>query len=392
VTDRSLWTINHVALVCALMLCVPVDERGGAKAIGAASEIVTPAHLGVDRAQRQSRVFRMHVENGLRSFSSLWKAADGLGPAFNATGCVACHSEPAPGGAGKEPQTFVMHSPDVTDATGGHVFQQFRIRPNGSIARRAPPPRHSMRRPPALFGLGLLEAVTEEALLELADPNDENRDGISGRLPKSGGIYRRFGWKSRVATIDDFAAGALLNELGLTSSRYPAGDGRDDNSAGEAGLSRVEVTEEQVRLIAQFIRLLAPPSPKRADASATDGQRVFQQIGCAQCHVPTLRTGDSPSEALRRHEIHPYTDLLVHDMGPALSDGIQEGETSEREFRTPPLWGVTMTGPPFLHDGRARTLIEAIQQHGGEGEAAAKAFALLGETSRHALLQFLASL
>jgi len=306
-------------------------------------------------------------------FSKTWSAAEGAGPLANAQSCAACHATPRPGGAGREPESLVLISDEERDDTGGHVFRRFLLRPGRAVVKRPLPRRVFTRRAPALFGLGLLEQVPLDAVAAGADPDDRDGDGISGRLPSTGG---RFGWKSRFTTLEQAVAAALINELGLTSPIFPAGGGSHE----------VEVTAGQLARLTAFVRGLPPPPRGLASGSVPTGEASFREIGCASCHTPRLPASASATS------IAAYTDLLLHDMGPALADGFPEGDAAPAEFRTPPLWGLASTGPPFLHDGRADSVDMAIRLHDGEAAASRQRYERLTQAQRAALVRFLNSL
>ena len=249
------------------------------------------------------------------------------------------------------------------------------------------------RSTPDVFGFGLLDAVPDAELLALADPDDRNGDGISGRahvLP--GGHVGRFGRKASVASLAVFNAGAFRIEMGLTSSREP----EENTLAGEAlppGVDPVaepELSDETVAFVDDYVRFLAPPAPAPKTPRAWKGEWLFERVGCAACHVPFLRTGDHEVRALAHKVVFAYSDLLLHDMGPELAD-ICMGDASAAEFSTEPLMGLRhMTR--FLHDGRAPTVRDAILAHGGEGTRAREGFLALTDEEREALLAFLGTL
>jgi len=249
----------------------------------------------------------------------------------------------------------------------------------------------SYRQAPAVFGLGLLEAVPDDTLLALADPDDADGDGISGRVnmvwdpERVATVIGRFGHKATVPTLRQQTAGAFANDIGLTNQLFPAPDNMDD------------ITDQQLDDTALFVSTLAVPAAAPRDAAAQRGRRLFDDFGCAKCHVPTLVTGDHPIAELSHQTIHPYTDLLLHDVGDLLSDARRDFTAEGVEWRTPPLWGlglVQLVSPDatFLHDGRARTLAEAILWHGGEALAASNAFRLGTQQQRDDLISFLQTL
>jgi CxxC motif-containing protein (DUF1111 family) len=214
-----------------------------------------------------------------------------------------------------------------------------------------------------LLGSGLLETISAD---EIAAGAAEL--GTRGRLPQG-----RYGWKGQLRNLEEATAAAFSNELGLSSSMFP------DTVGAAAELSQAQITS-----VASFIRYL-PPIRSASVPTDQTGKQLFNQLGCAACHRPTFRS-------LEQRNAFPYTDLLLHDMGPALADGIEQGSASGQEFRTPPLWGIVKTGPPYLHDGRAKTLHDAITAHGGEAEKSATAYQKLRDLERAAVLAFLRSL
>jgi CxxC motif-containing protein (DUF1111 family) len=266
----------------------------------------------------------------------------------------------------------------------------------------AAPAAFSPRMAPQLVGMGLLEAIPELEIAKLADPDDMNGDGISGRMhvvvdPVTGDDrLGRFGWRAGQATVKYQTAGALKTDMGVLTSVFPAPDcGSAQTGCGESG---AELGDTELDDLALYISLLGiRPQSGWADPDVAKGKEVFMSTGCANCHAPTFTTTAShPFAELRSQLIHPYTDLLLHDMGAGLADTLPEGQATYLEWRTAPLWGIGHTegvsGEGYLHDGRARTLSEAILWHGGEGESAKNAFVALPETDKTALLAFLKSL
>jgi CxxC motif-containing protein (DUF1111 family) len=210
-------------------------------------------------------------------------------------------------------------------------------------------------------------------------------------------VTGRFGWKAEAPSLRQQIAGAYSEDMGVTSSVFPveacAGQPQDDGLADEP-----EVSDAELDVLETFIRTLAVPARRNPDDPTTlRGEQLFVDIGCAGCHAPTLTTGTThPVPALRNQVIHPFTDLLLHDMGSGLTDNRTSFNASGAEWRTPPLWGLGLrdtvnTSTRLLHDGRARTVAEAILWHGGEALAARDAFRALTAIDRQALLQFLSS-
>jgi CxxC motif-containing protein (DUF1111 family) len=242
-----------------------------------------------------------------------------------------------------------------------------------------------------LIGLGLLEAVPEATLRDLADPDDADGDGISGRInmvwdpEQRATVIGRFGWKANTSTLHLQVAGAFDNDIGLSSIVFPDFDGQRD-------LSDVQLEDTTF-----FTSTIAVPVAAARDGAAQDGRALFRTFGCASCHVPTLETGAHSIEALANQRIHPYTDLLLHDMGDRLSDGRPDFMAEGVEWRTPPLWGIGLTNvvspmATYLHDGRARDLTEAILWHDGEALASRDAFRMASRGERAALIAFLQTL
>jgi CxxC motif-containing protein (DUF1111 family) len=250
----------------------------------------------------------------------------------------------------------------------------------------------SLRGAPPVFGLGLLEAIPESTLQSLADENDANGDGISGRLnyvwdPVDETVsVGRFGWKANTANLVAQAASAFAEDMGIGNPFLA-------DSAGNR-----DISEDVVREAAFYTQTLGVPDRFPLSAEAQLGERLFTDIGCENCHTSHLKTGEHPTiPSLSHQDIQPFTDLLLHDMGDGLADGRADFLANGREWRTPPLWGIglTQTVLPYsgyLHDGRARTLEEAILWHGGEAEPAKSSFMDLPKSDRQAVIAFLRAL
>lgn len=247
---------------------------------------------------------------------------------------------------------------------------------------------------PPLVGLGLLEQIPEASLKERADPQDMDGDGISGRYnarvdSRGQETLTRFGWKADKASIREAVAQDLWEGMGLSSPEIPG------SGVGESP----EVSGEILDALTLFVRLLAVPERRDLfDKQVRDGRRRFLDWGCAKCHVESWKTEwEANPEELAAQVIHPYSDLLLHDMGEGLSDQRLAGQADGREWRTAPLWGLGLAAEVqarmgYLHDGRARSLTEAVLWHGGEAEASRKRFQEASPQERKALLRFLNAL
>ncbi|MEM1384497.1 MAG: di-heme oxidoredictase family protein [Pseudomonadota bacterium] len=407
------------------------------------------------------------VGNGL--FKKFWvsapastKASDGLGPLYNARSCKSCHIKDGRGHPPEEPGESAVSMLLRVSVPGGKIGRipgTHRTRPHpvyGSqlqdFALPGTPAEASvaveweetevelsggevasLRRPiwraenlgygplgadtmlsprvaPQMIGLGLLEAIPAADILALADPEDANSDGVSGRAnivwsdefdrPMLG----RFGLKAGEPSLREQAAGAFSGDIGLSTSLHPKNAGECTRAQTEChdaphGGNPVEVSDAALDMVVFYSRNLAVPARRDLDdPQVLDGKRVFYSAGCAACHQPkfvTHRLEDRPGQSFQL--IWPYTDLLLHDMGEGLADNRPEGKASGREWRTPPLWGIGLTKSvsghtTFLHDGRARSLLEAVLWHGGEAETAKTRVVGMPPEERAALIRFLESL
>ena len=336
-------------------------------------------------------------------FDSNFTPETGLGPLFNSTGCGECHEDPAKGGTGDEVEVhataFKNGVCDPLVEEGGFVIQQHTTpalkQALGIDSEPFPPSAtaRAHRTTPVVFGRGLLDAVPEAVILAYADPDDKNHDGVRGRPNRfTDGRIGRFGRKGFVPTLDEFNAGAFPAEMGVTDPAVRTEEtiGGQPIPAGVDPTADPEINQDQLDVTNAFVRFLAVPTPLKLDRNGRRGRELFSQIGCATCHVPTLRTGDSPIAALRNKEFSAYTDLLLHDMGPDLAD-ICLGLATPSEFRTEPLIDLR-DAKTFLHDGRDTTLEQAVLSHGGEASGARDRFKGLPAADRVALIAFLKSL
>ncbi|MDT8398314.1 MAG: di-heme oxidoredictase family protein [Pseudomonadales bacterium] len=394
---------------------------------------------------------RLVLATGRAVFEKVWvsapsstTASDGLGPLYNARSCGQCH----PGGGTRRPTlerddgrlgpALVLHLGEAASTSVyGEQIQGFAVPglqaearlsisyteqdiqlPGGDELRLRTPHYRlealtlggletglgtSLRLAPVLNGVGLLELVPEAAILALADPDDGDGDGVSGRanwLPSASAqpVLGRFGWKAGQPDLERQTARALNLDIGIGNPLFPRPEGdctawQQDCLARPNGNSpRQDDPEASAVLLAQllfYVRNIPAPGPGdvKADASVLPdpGAILFREIGCAACHHSEFVLNDG-------RRIRPYTDLLLHDMGPGLADHRVEVSASGMEWRTPPLWGLE-TGTDsgnYLHDGRAGSVTQAILWHGGEAEMAKKRFMQLSRPEREDLLEFLA--
>jgi CxxC motif-containing protein (DUF1111 family) len=295
---------------------------------------------------------------------------------------------------------------------GGSLIQTDGIGPQGTcdfVGEHVPPQATivARRRATPLFGLGLVNAVPDAALVALASAEARRQPETAGRpnmvldITTGGPAIGKFGWKSQMPNLLQFSADAYRNEMGITTPLAP-----DENCPqGDCALLAcdpvpgVDDDLEDVDLFTDFMSFLAPPPQQPDGGSSRDssrrrrwspGSRLFDQIGCASCHVRSLNTGESDVAALRFRTFQPYSDFLLHDMG-GLGDGIEQGQATGAEMRTAPLWGLRLF-TTFLHDGRATTVEDAILAHDGQGRAARNRFAALPADEKEQLLAFLRTL
>ncbi|RKU24769.1 thiol oxidoreductase [Candidatus Poribacteria bacterium] len=376
----------------------------------------------------------------------------GLGPIYNNISCINCHSRDGRGRPPKVDEKFVsmlfrLSLPKPADSMDGQPpipvpgfgtqlnnRAIFGTAPEGKIKidyteqtlTTADGTRVHLRYPnytftetyqplpeevelsprvaPVVFGLGLLEAIPEDVILAYADETDANGDGISGKPNYVWDVVQqrytlgRFGWKANQPTLLQQVAAAYHDDMGITTSLFMT-----ENSAGQAQLTdqsvTPEVSDEILDVVTFYVQTLAVPARRNVDdPQVKQGEQLFAKAQCTSCHVPTLRTGVLAGvPSVSNQTIQPFTDMLLHDMGPELADNRPDFRASGTEWRTPPLWGIglvrTVNGHTnFLHDGRARDLMEAILWHGGEAEASRQAVEQMSKGERDALIAFLESL
>lgn len=393
-------------------------------------------------------------------FRQNWVAAasstsgrDGLGPLFNTRSCAACHFKdgrghpPEPGKAfvsmllrislpGTDAQGALIPDPVYGDQIQGDSLPE--VKPEADVlvdyetveGSFADGDTYSLRRPayrlanlnygpvapdlqksprvaPAIIGLGLLESISEARLNELEDPDDRNQDGISGRLNRVWDEHAktmrpgRFGWKAEQPSVAQQVASAFRGDMGLTTSLFPT----ENHTPGEKGCDRLpsggspEVSDKIFSDVVFYSRTLAVPAQRNAqDPKVRRGKSLFSSLRCAACHTPAhMSSEQAVMPELANQTIHPYTDLLLHDLGEELSDHRPVFGASGNEWRTPPLWGLGLVPivnghTTLLHDGRARNFTEAILWHAGEADASRVQFKALDRVDRNALIAFLQSL
>lgn len=380
-------------------------------------------------------------------------ARDGLGPLFNARSCDACHNNDGrgrPPEQGERPVSLVIQfatpTPGLNNEPGadptygvnlnpfsvgavpaeGSIAITYReitgtyadgesytlLAPEYSFTELAYGPLNegtgfSPRVAPSVFGAGLLEAIPEAQILERADPDDLDGDGISGRPNRvwdhvqQRTVIGRFGWKANQPDVAHQTAAAFSSEIGMSTTLRP---GQICTPAQTACLQaptggEPEISDEIFNNIVRYQRMLGVPARRNLDdATVRSGAKLFESAGCAACHRSTFVTGEAPGEpAVSNQTIHPFTDMLLHDMGSLLADNRVDFDAAPNEWRTTPLWGLGLqqtvnNHTRLLHDGRARDITEAILWHGGEAQRSQDAFRAMSKADRQALLKFLESL
>lgn len=348
--------------------------------------------------------------------------SDGLGPAFNVASCVACHERPVLGGSAGLYRNFSLAGTTLSD---GSFLPATSAGPAGSVLRvyyygdefPARPPvddtvnTFAQRNPIPFFGVGLVAELSNEELLRREDVDDLDGDGISGKANFDRGFVGRFGRKSQTVSIEGFIRGPLFNHLGVTTDPLTEAQkaALPVDSSGSAGLAPgtndahgfrqaaapetsliddddapdPEMSTDELFNLVAFSMLLAAPQLEELGEQGIRGRAIFNDLRCGACHTPRVEGPRGP--------LPLYSDLLVHDMGPELADGIVQALATGSEFRTQPLWGIGPVGP-YLHDGRAQSLSEAILLHGGEAKAARDQAAALDQSQMDDLVEFLLSL
>src|SRR5581483_11594971 len=384
-----------------LSVCLGVGFLGQI-AIAAKQDREPPIPLpGLQPAQH------VRFDEGRRLFEQAFTPPDGLGPVFNARACENCHHIPSIGGHGPG------YRGNIRYVIPGHGDQGVLLHDRAVKGGPSEPlPDNailSKRRPSTLLGLGLIEMIPDEQILAHADPDDRNGDGIRGRAAMKDGRLLRFGSQAHVGSVFEFVADALRQEMGLTSP--VPGFTAETSTAYMPMLTRMRVpmpnvSEEVVAGLTDFISLLAPSGRLQGsehDPSVQRGERLFAQLGCAQCHVPSYRASATTAKrvgadrlistpALLDREVKAYSDFLLHDMGQTMNDGVALGVAKPGEYRTPPLWGLRFRHNQLMHDTRATNEEQAIIFHGGEAARSRNAFLALHAEDRQAVVDFLKSL
>lgn len=352
---------------------------------------------------------RLFLDGDVAFNDEIFTVQTGLGSLFVATSCGSCHA-----GDGKGHPFTTLTRFGQTDSTGNKFLHlggpqlQNRALPGYTPEQIPAGATFSKFTPPANTGLGFLELVSDADILAMADPTDTNADGISGipnynhlpafitpfhnAIPRNDKYIHRFGKKAAAYDLLHQTVNAYNQDIGITSTF----ESKDVYS----GLNiDPEVSDNTIRKVVFYLQTLkAPIQRNQNDAVVLHGKNIFIQTGCENCHKQTLKTGFSNIAPLSNKTFHPYTDMLLHDMGPGLDDGYTEGSAKTSEWRTPPLWGLGLSpnsqgGQYFLlHDGRAKSFEEAIQLHGGEAANSTTKFNQLNAADKTALLKFLASL
>ncbi len=347
--------------------------------------------------------------NGDEAFAEVFTIEKGLGPVFVASQCASCH----PGDGKGTP--FVRFTRFGQPDTLGNQFLDFG---GPQLQHKAIPGYEPEKLPagatttnliaPAVTGLGFLDAVSDADILALSDPKDADGDGVSGRphwntipdyvklrpnsVSQNGRYISRFGKKGAAYDLLHQTSGAYNQDMGVTSLFEPI----DPYSGLEVD---PEVGTQTVHDVVFYLKTLkAPIQRNQDDPDVLAGKQIFSDIQCASCHTPTLTTSNSSISVLSNKEFHPYTDLLLHDMGAELDDGYTEGYALTSEWRTPPLWGLGLSADAqggsyfLLHDGRASSIDEAIMLHGGEAQQSRTSYTQLSGTEKELLIKFLESL
>jgi CxxC motif-containing protein (DUF1111 family) len=417
----------HVKQMCLLALMCLLATGGchyGDETQSYSSSAIGDPIAGLTQAELDA------FNRGRVVFERMFTPSEGLGPFYNVASCASCHGFPIAGGSAPRYRNFYMAavgSPGTQIPFFDPILAS-QMPPPGvppsfiipsyagtnGVRPRIPDPSDpslfgapvavAQRNAASAFGVGQFEFVSDATIVSNSDPDDTDGDGISGRFNTVGGAIGRLGFKAQANNIETFTRGPFNNQLGITTDAFLGTAGvvslghgapvqvasslddpiRDFDNVPDPELGTADLGD----LIA-FQRFLAPPPPSPHTAASLRGEVHFTNLGCVKCHIPTL-----PSS---RGNLNAYTDLLLHDMGAGLADGISLGTPqastidpnhTANEFRTQPLWGVTLHAP-FLHDGRADTLLDAVILHGGEAATIRDAFLALPAADQDDVIRFL---
>ena len=364
---------------------------------------------------------------GLQQFKVVDGPADGLGPIFNNQSCVSCHSQPVaagaitPGGASAVLETrfgkLTNGQFDPLTSEGGTLLHQMALAPFAQDNIPSDANVVASRKTTPTFGLGLIEAIPDAAIE--ANAHHPPVDGVTGRAAiltdsvtqlVGGNVVGRFGWKCQESTLLAFSADAELNEMGVTNRFFTTDIAPGGNQAtliqaepdgmtpttlqdlpANPALPESPTNKDDIARFTDFLQLNAPPPVVPLTPQAQRGQALFAAVNCIACHKPSMQTGPSTvSVALAFQNVPLYSDLLLHRMG-SLADGIAQAAAQPDEMRTAPLWGLRARSP-FLHDGRASTILQAILMHDGEARIIRDRFANLSEVQKNAIIAFLESI
>lgn len=359
-----------------------------------------------DLTQAEARRF---VAGDVAFNDQVFTIANGLGPIFTGTSCVSCHAGDGKGHPFVKFTRFGQSLPGINEYLDQGAPQlQNRAIPGYEPETLPAGAPHTDLVAPIVTGLGFLDAVTDADLIAMSDPDDLDGDGISGRvhwntipdyvtvrldaISQDGKYISRFGKKGKMYDLLHQTADAYNQDIGINSYYEPY-----DTYSGDR--VQPEIDRQTINDVVFYLKTLKAPVPRDQDnPDVIAGKRLFEDVNCVACHKPTLRTGYSPIEAISFKEFHPYTDLLLHDMGPGLDDGYTEGYALSSEWKTPPLWGIGLAKDSqggqyyLLHDGRARSIEEAILYHGGEAEDSKNRYISLSQEEKNQLLKFIESL
>jgi CxxC motif-containing protein (DUF1111 family) len=413
--QNSIFRLILTMLLCFLLSAVIISCEEFLPSAPESSEILNEPIEGLTPSQLAA-----HMQ-GDEQFGKIFGVENGLGPIFVNTSCENCHIADGKGHPFIQLTRFGKMNLDGTfdpmTEYGGPQLQQRSV--SGYSPEEIPVEATGVTilMPPSVTGLGLLAMVPDDTILSLADPDDVNGDGISGvpnyvfppdyfqpvsgfHIENNGKYIGRFGRKAGTITILQQVNQAYLQDIGITSDFLPEdlynhtiGSGTGDE------VSDPELSASVIKSVEFYIKTLKPPQRRNQnDADVIGGENIFKQINCSSCHIPTLVSGTSEIEALNQKEFHPFTDMLMHDMGSELDDYYTEGSAKTSEWRTIPLWGLGLGSTSqggksfFLHDGRAKTIAEAISFHGGEASNIRNGYYNLSSADKQKLLKFLESL